>query len=85
MLLSFCQIFLRFSAVTTIKPPPRSPDGPVHHKVDRGASWELADGALLDRSVHFDLPHVSVASVLVVGQDRDLDHEGADRLVRPLV
>lgn len=61
-----------------------SSDGAVHHEVDRGASWEIPDGALLDRSVHFDLPHVSVPSVLVIGQNRNLDHEGADGLVRPL-
>lgn len=61
-----------------------SPDGAVHHEVHRGASWELPDGALLHRRVDFDLPHVSVSAVLVVGQHSDLDHEGADRLVCPL-
>lgn len=60
----------------------RSPDGAVHHEVDRGASWELADGALLHGRVDFDLPHVGVSAVLVVGQNRDLDHEGSDGLVR---
>lgn len=59
----------------------RSPDGPVHHKVDRGASWELADRALLHGCVNFDLPHVRVSPVLVVGQHGDLDHECADGLV----
>lgn len=61
-----------------------SPDGAVHHEVDRGASWELPNGAFLHRRVDFDLPHVSVSAVLVVGQHGDLDHEGADRLIRPL-
>lgn len=63
----------------------RSPDSAVHHEVDRGASWELSDGALLHWRVDFDLPHVCVSAVLVVGKNRDLDHEGADRLVRPLI
>lgn len=63
---------------------PRSPDGAIHHKVHRGASWELSDGALLHWRVDFDLPHVCVSAVLVVGQHRNLDHEGADRLVCPL-
>lgn len=62
----------------------RSPDRAVHHEVDCGASWELPDGALLHRRVDFDLPHVCVSAILVVGQHRDLDHEGADRLVCPL-
>lgn len=62
----------------------RSPDGAIHHKVHRGASWELPDGALLHWRVDFDLPHVCVSAVLVVGQHRNLDHEGADRLVCPL-
>lgn len=61
-----------------------SPDGAVHHEVDRGASWELPDGALLHRRVDLDLTHVGVAAVLVVGQDGNLDHEGADRLVGSL-
>lgn len=62
----------------------RSPDGAVHHEVDRGASRELPDGALLHRRVDFDLPHVCVPAVLVVGEHSDLDHEGADGLVCPL-
>ena len=62
----------------------RSPDRAVHHEIDSGASWELADGTLLHWRVHFDLPHVRVSAVLVVGQHRDLDHEGADWLVCPL-
>lgn len=59
----------------------RSPDGAVHHEVDSGASWELADGALLHRCVNFDLPHVRVSAILVIGQHGNLDHEGADGLV----
>lgn len=59
----------------------RSPDGAVHHEVDSGASWEFADGALLHRRVDFNLAHVCVAAVLVVGQDGDLDHEGPDGVV----
>lgn len=59
----------------------RSPDGAIHHEVDRGASWELSDGALLHGRVDFDLSHVSVAAVLVVGEHGDLDHESADGLV----
>lgn len=63
---------------------PVSADAAVHHEVHRGAAGELADGALLHRRVNLDLPHVGVAAVLVVRQNRDLDHEGADGLVVPL-
>lgn len=62
----------------------QSSDGAVHHEVHRGASWEFPDGALLDRCVDFDLSHVCVSAVLMVRQHRDLDHEGADRIVRTL-
>lgn len=58
-----------------------SPDGAVHHEVHRGASWELADGALLHGRVNLDLPHVRVSAVLVVGEHGDLDHEGTDWFV----
>lgn len=63
---------------------PRSPYGAVHHKVNRCAPRELSNGAFLHRCVDFNLSHVSVSAVLVVSQHRDLDHEGADRLVCPL-
>lgn len=71
----------KFRWVTTQS---RSPDGAVHHKVNCGASWELSYGALLHWRVDFDLPHVCVSAVLVVGKHCDLDHEGADWLVCPL-
>lgn len=63
---------------------PKSPDGAVHHEVDCRASWELPNGAFFYRCVDFYLSHVSVSAVLVVGQHCDLDHEGADWLIRPL-
>lgn len=63
---------------------PKSPDGAIHHEVDCCASWELSNGAFFYRCIDFDLSHVSVSAVLVVSQHCDLDHEGADWLVRPL-
>ena len=63
---------------------PKSPDGSVHHEVHCCASRELSNGAFFYRRIYFDLSHVSVSAVLVVSQHCDLDHEGADWLVRPL-
>lgn len=62
----------------------RSPDGPVHHKVYSGASWEFANRTFLHRRVDLDLSHVRVATVLVVGQHSDLDHEGSYGVVHQI-
>lgn len=62
----------------------RSPDGAVHHEVYSGASWEFANRTFLHRRVDLDLSHVRVATVLVVGQHSDLDHEGSDGVVHQI-
>jgi len=42
--------------------------------------WQPAHAAcgVVDRRVDFDMPQVSIASILVIRENGDLDHERAD-------
>lgn len=51
---------------------------PAHGERCEGARRVNRHGAIGHRGMDLNLPHVSVTTVLVVGQHGDLDHERID-------